>query len=126
MEEIKVTQVKNNLLFGNFSINDLYQKIYIKQQEKEKLILELLEELKLMLVDSTDIVLIGPIVKDLMDISLKNDDQLIKLATAAIRLLTANNKISLSDEDILPITKEERNQILEKLNTIENDLICIN
>jgi hypothetical protein len=116
------TNIKDNVLFDGFTINDLYKRIYLNQKEKEDLIRNLLEELKLMISETADAALIGPIVKDLADVGIKNDELLVKLATAAIRQLTASNKTKFDEDDVLPMSKEERNELMDKIKEIETDI----
>jgi hypothetical protein len=72
-----------------------------------------------------DVALIGPIIKDLIDTSVKNDDHLVKLATIAQRIMLANNKSSgddgfLSDEEKAQLLKdlEEAKEEVEKMDDL--------
>ena len=63
--------------------------------------------------------MIGPIIKDLIDTSVKNDDHLIKLATIAQRIMLANNKGS-GDDGFL--TEEEKAQLLNDLQETKEEI----
>ena len=59
---------------------------------------------------------IGPIIKDLIDSSVKNDDHLIKLATIAQRIV-ASEKKSEGDDGFL--SAEERAQLLAEIEDVQ-------
>ena len=105
----------DNLIFGKKKFSDILSEIYDNQKKKEKQITGLISELKPLVSDIGDATLIVPLIKDYMEIGVRNDEQLIKMATIVQRAL--NNS---GDGDSLGITEEEKNQLmeeLEKLNT---------
>jgi predicted AlkP superfamily phosphohydrolase/phosphomutase len=62
---------------------------------------------------------IGPIIKDLVDTSVRNDDSLIKMAAIAQRLITAQNK-SEGEEGFL--SDKEKEQLLGELEHTVNEV----
>lgn len=116
-------------LFPGKNLSGLFQDIYNNQVNKKKHISEVIAELRKMVRHAGDMAIIGPIVKDLIDTSVKNDDALIKLATIAQRIVAAEKK-SEGDEGFL--SAAEREQLLkeieqvqdevERLDSIENEL----
>ena len=61
---------------------------------------------------SGDMAVIGPIIKDLVDTSVKNDESLIKMAAIAQRIIGAQNK---SEGDSGFLTDKEKEQLLQQL-----------
>lgn len=114
-----------NAIFDGFTINDLFKKIYINHSQKEDLIKDLLEELKLLITDSTAATLVGPVVKDLAQTAVNNDDLLIKLANVATKIIENPNKRKELAEDIIAFSNSEKDELLRKMNelevTIENE-----
>ena len=105
----------DNLIFGKKKFSDILSEIYDNQKKKEKQITGLISELKPLISDIGDATLIVPLIKDYMEIGVKNDEQLIKMATIIQRAL--NNS---SGEESLGITEEEKQELmaeLDKLNT---------
>ena len=105
----------DNLIFGKKKFSDILSEIYDNQKKKEKQITGLISELKPLISDIGDATLIVPLIKEYMEISVKNDEQLIKMATIIQRAL--NNS---SGEESLGITEEEKQELmaeLDKLNT---------
>ena len=76
----------------------------------------LFSELKPLVQEIGDATLIVPLIKEYLDISVKNDEQLIKMATIVQRAL--NNS---SSEDALGITEEEKNQLMEELDKLNEN-----
>jgi len=87
-----------------------------KKKKKEKQISGLISELKPLINDIGDATLIVPLIKEYMDIGVRNDEQLIKMATIVQRAL--NNS---SSEDALGITDEEKQQLMEELDKLNTN-----
>jgi hypothetical protein len=70
-----------SVVFGNKKFSDILSEIYDNQKKKEKQISTLIGELKPLINDIGDATLIVPLIKEYLEISVKNDEQLIKMAT---------------------------------------------
>jgi hypothetical protein len=105
----------DSVVFGKKKFSNILEEIYNNQKKKEKQISGLISELKPLINDIGDATLIVPLIKEYMDIGVRNDEQLIKMATIVQRAL--NNS---SSDDSTGITEEEKSQLmaeLDKLNT---------
>jgi hypothetical protein len=76
-----------------------------------------------------DMAVIGPLIKDLIDTSVKNDDQLVKLANLAQKLILSEKKSEgqdgfLSDFEKQQLLKDiETTQMeLERVDDLENEI----
>ena len=96
----------DNIVFGKKKFSDLLEEIYNNQQKKDKQVTSLINELKPLISDIGDATLVVPLIKEYMDISVKNDDILIKMAALAQRAM----QTQMSD-GTLKITDEEKNMI---------------
>jgi hypothetical protein len=103
-------------LFPGKNLSGLFQDIYNNQLNKKKKISELIDELKKLVRHAGDMAVIGPIIKDLIDSSVKNDDHLIKLATIAQRIV-ASEKKSEGEDGFL--SAEERAQLLAEIEDVQ-------
>ena len=103
----------DNVVFGKKKFSDILSEIYDNQKRKEKQISGLIAELKPLIGDIGDATLIVPLIKEYLEIGVKNDEQLIKMATIIQRAM--NNS---SGEESLGITEEEKQQLLEELEKI--------
>jgi hypothetical protein len=106
-------------LFKGKNLSSLFEDIYNNQLSKKQKISSLIEELKKMIKHAGDVASIGPILSSLIDSSVKNDDQLVKLATIAQRIMLANNKGS-GDDGFL--TDEEKAQLLNDLQEAKEEV----
>ena len=106
----------DNLIFGKKKFSDILSEIYDNQKKKEKQISGLISELKPLISDIGDATLIVPLIKDYMEIGVRNDEQLIKMATIVQRVINSSNS-----EDSLGITEDEKNQLMEELEKLNSD-----
>jgi hypothetical protein len=106
-------------IFGNKKLKDLFQEIYNNQKKKEKQISALIEELKPLIGDIGDATLVVPLIKEYLEIGVKNDEQLIKMATIIQRCLTTDS--AEGGEEFL-ISDEEKAQLLGEINKIQENL----
>ena len=81
----------NQILFDDKSFGDLLKEIHGNQKKKAKQIGQLITELKPMMTSIGDATVIVPLIKEYMDISVKNDDALLKMAAIVQRLSTGTS-----------------------------------
>ena len=100
-------------LFPGKNLSGLFKDIYDNQQNKKQRISELIAEMKKVIRHARDMAVIGPIIKDLVDTSVKNDDALIKMAAIAQRIIGAQHK---AEGDAGFLSDEEKEQLLKQLD----------
>jgi hypothetical protein len=98
------------VIFGKKKFSDILEEIYDNQKKKEKQISSLISELKPLINDIGDATLIVPLIKEYLEISVKNDEQLIKMATIVQRAV--NNT---SEDGGFGISEEEKAQLLAEI-----------
>jgi len=104
-------------LFGNTSLSDIFKQIHKNNKDTDKQINELIEALKpLASSNAGSAVVLMPTVKDLIDVNVKNNDQLIKMAGIVQRAstVTSNKNDSLIDMDEIQLLIEEQNTIKQE------------
>ena len=106
-------------LFPGKNLSGLFEDIYNNQINKKKHISEIIHELRKMVRHAGDMAVIGPIIKDLIDTSVRNDDQLVKLATIAQRIIASNQK---SEGDTGFLTEAEREQLLAEIEQVSDEV----
>jgi hypothetical protein len=99
-------------LFKGKNLSSLFEDIYTNQVSKKQKISSLIEELKKMVKHAGDVATVGPILSSLIDSSVKNDDQLVKLATIATKIIASEKKSEGQDGFL---TEFEKNQLLKEL-----------
>jgi hypothetical protein len=116
-------------LFPGKNLSGLFEDIYTNQITKKKHISELIAEMRKTIRHAGDMAVVGPILKDLIDSSVRNDDQLIKLATIAQRIMLANQKndgeegfLSAAEREQLLAEIEEVQEEVERIDSIQNEV----
>ena len=107
----------DKIVFGEKKFSDILSEIYDNQNKKSKQISGLISELKPLINDIGDATLIVPLIKEYLDIGVRNDEQLIKMSTIIQRAL--NNS---SSEDTMSITDEEKEQLMAELDKLSSDI----
>lgn len=109
-------------LFPGKNLSGLFQDIYLNQITKKDKIGAFITELKTKIKHNGDIAIIGPIIKDLIDTSIKNDDHLLKLATIAQRIINSDKK---SEGDAGFLSDDEKAQLLQDLEETKEEVAKI-
>ena len=107
-------------LFPGKNLSGLFKDIYDNQQNKKQRISELIAEMKKVIRHAGDMAVIGPIIKDLVDTSVKNDDALIKMAAIAQRIIGAQHK---AEGDTGFLSDEEKEQLLSQLEETAKEVV---
>jgi hypothetical protein len=108
-------------IFGNTSLSDLFKQIHRNNKDVDKQINELIDTLKPIATSNAgSAVMLMPTVKDLIDVNVKNNDQLIKMAGIAQRAasLNATQDTGFIDMDEINALLEEQNAIKEQGNKL--------
>tara|TARA_R110000737_G_scaffold10061_1_gene25800 strand:- start:131 stop:517 length:387 start_codon:yes stop_codon:yes gene_type:complete len=95
------------IIFDDKTFSDLLKEIHNNQTKKAKQLASLIAELRPLVQSLGDATVIVPLIKEYLEISVKNDDQLIKMAAIVQRLATST--ASLGDGGLL--TDEEMEQL---------------
>ena len=105
-----------NIIFGKKKFSDVLEEIYNNQKKKDQQVTALISELKPLISDIGDATLVVPLIKEYMEISVKNDDILIKMAALAQRAMA-----TVSSDGSLTISDEEKDQLLAAMNELKGD-----
>jgi len=105
-------------IFKEKSLSDLFGEIYDNSKKKDKQINALIGELKPLIADIGDATLVVPMIKEYLEIAVKNDDHLVKLAAIVQRLETSTSKGS--EEDLF--NPEELQALLEDIEGTDQKL----
>ena len=79
-------------VFDGMSLSDLFKKIHKNNKDIDKQIGDFIDTLKPMATaNAGSATMLMPTVKDLIDVNVKNNEQLIKMAAIAQRAVSSNN-----------------------------------
>ena len=99
----------NQIIFDDKSFSDILKEIHKNQTKKSKQLASLIAELRPLITSLGDATVVVPLIKEYMEISVKNDDQLIKMAAIVQRL--SIGAASSGDGGLL--TAEEMDQLMD-------------
>jgi len=102
-------------VFGKKSYSDLLKEIYDNQKKKETQISALINELKPLISDIGDATMIVPLIKEYMELGIKNDEALIKVATIFQRIFANEG----NEDNGFSISEEEKEQLLKEINNLQ-------
>ena len=104
----------NQIIFDDKSFSDILKEIHKNQTKKSKQLASLIAELRPLITSLGDATVVVPLIKEYMEISVRNDDQLIKMAAIVQRLSTGAS--SSGDSGLL--TEEEMEQLQQVADEI--------
>jgi len=99
-------------IFGDKNFSDLSQEIYENTKLKKTQLDLLIQEVHGYIQGIEDIALVGPIIKELFDVAVKNDDNLLKLATVIQRIM--NKQVDLGEDTSL-LSDSEKEELMASL-----------
>jgi len=110
-------------IFKGKTLSDLFGEIYDNSKETKGQVRALIGELKPLIENIGDATLIVPMIKEYMEIGVKNDDALIKLATIIQRMESAQAKGDSDPFDLSELQDllEEQEEIKEQIEEVENE-----
>ena len=80
-------------IFDDKNFSDLSREIYENNKLKKTQIDLLIQEVHGYIQGIEDIAIVGPVLKELFDVAVKNDDNLLKLATVIQRIMSKHQTI---------------------------------
>jgi hypothetical protein len=100
-------------IFDDKTFQDLTRDIYENALKKKKQIDVLIKEMNKMITSIDDVIIVAPIIKEYMEVSVKNDEHLVKLANVLQRMIA---KSIVSTNDSLGLSDNEKEELMLSLN----------
>ena len=107
-------------IFDGKSLSSLFKDIYDNTEFNRKQLEVLTKELVQFIKDGDTAVQIVPMIKEYLEINVKNDDQLVKMAGIVQRLISAEGKAGSEDE--YGLSEEEKTQLLSGMEDSIKDI----
>ena len=101
-------------IFEGKSLSSLFKDIYSNSKRNKTQLEILVKEVSGFIKDGDMAVQLIPMIKEYLDINVKNDELLVKLASIVQRLIQAENKSASSDE--FSLSDGEKAQLLSSLD----------
>ena len=107
-------------LFEGKSLSSLFKDIYDNSVHNKKQLEVLVREVAGFIKDGDMAIQLIPMIKEYLDINVKNDEQLVKLATVVQRLIAAENKGCSEAE--FGLSDKEKEQLLKSIDDVVVDI----
>jgi hypothetical protein len=102
-------------IFDGKTLSDMFSDVYRNTDKKREQINQFVANMVKLIRTPEDAAVLGPVIKDFLDVNVKNDEHIVRLVQIAQRLVAVNSKTSSND---MILSEEEKNQLL---NNIKND-----
>ena len=107
------------VVFGDKTLSDVFEDIYKNTDSKREQINTFITKLVRHIRTPEDAAVISPIIKDFMEVNVKNDEHIVRIAQIAQRAIAIGTKAA-SSTDLL--TEEEKQQLLSNIKLEIDDL----
>ena len=107
-------------LFEGKSLSSLFKDIYDNSRHNKTQLEMLVKEVTSFIKDGDMAVQLIPMIKEYLEINVKNDEQLIKLATVVQRLISAESKGGSESE--FGLSDKEKEQLLKSIDNVVVDI----
>ena len=105
-------------IFEGKTLSDVFKDIYDNSKTNKTQLEVLMKEVVGFIKDGDTAVQIIPMLKEYLEINVKNDEQLVKLATIVQRITAAEKRVSDSGDEF-GLSEAEKEQLM---NAIESDV----
>ncbi len=109
---------KDYEIFEGKTLSDVFKDIYDNSKTNKTQLEVLMKEVVGFIKDGDTAVQIIPMLKEYLEINVKNDEQLVKLATIVQRITAAEKRVSDSGDEF-GLSENEKQQLMD---AIENDV----
>jgi hypothetical protein len=107
-------------IFEGKSLSELFKDIYDNTKHNRKQLDVLTRELVQFIKDGDTAIQIVPMIKEYLEINVKNDDQLVKMAGIVQRLISAESRGGVEDE--YGLSDAEKQQLLSGIEDTIKDI----
>ncbi len=106
-------------VFDDKTLEDIFRDIYNNSKDKSDQLYTLIQDLKPMIKNIGDAAMLVPIIKEYMEVSVKNDDHLVKLAGIVQKLIVGE----VGGDRGEGISDEEKRQLLREAEEIYKEVL---
>ena len=106
-------------IFDGKTLSDIFKDIYSNTEKNKEQLEVLMKEVVGFIKDGDTAIQIIPMLKEYLEINVKNDEQLVKIAAIVQRLASSDSK---GAEAEFGLSEEEKEQLLGSLESVANDI----
>ena len=99
-------------IFEGKTLSDMFSDVYKNTDKKREQINQFIANIVKLIRTPEDAAVLGPVIKDFLDVNVKNDEHIVRLVQIAQRLVSVSSK---SSSDGMILSEEEKNQLLNNI-----------
>ena len=107
-------------IFDGMTFQDLTKDIYENSRNKKLQLDLLIQELHGFITTIDDAMVIMPVIKEIVDVAVKNDEHLVKLASVIQRIISRS--VGGTDDDAMMLTDAEKEELIHTMQDTVDDL----
>lgn len=108
-------------LYKGKKYSSLLKDVVINSEQKKDQIDILVSDLRSMIKTANDAIVVVPLIKDYLDVSVRNDEQLVKLAAVVQRLISSQSQGEDGNMGML-LSEDERKQLMGEVEKITKEI----
>ena len=115
----------DQVVFGKKKFSDLLKEVYDRSNTKEQQITDMIEQLRSLIQNTGDAVMMVPLIASYMDLNLKNDDVLIKMLAIVQKAMAKGKETGdflISDNEKEEVLKLAQESVADKKILIDKNL----
>lgn len=101
-------------IFEGKTLSDMFSDVYKNTDKKREQINQFIANIVKLIRTPEDAAVLGPVIKDFLDVNVRNDEHIVRLVQIAQRLTAVSNKNS---SDTMLLSEEEKNQLLKNIKS---------
>ena len=101
----------DDVIFEGKTLSDMFSDVYKNTNTKREQINSFVASFVKMIRTPEDAAVLGPVIKDFLEVNVKNDEHIVRLVQVAQRLVSVSSK----NTDGGLLTDEEKNQLLKNI-----------
>ena len=110
---------KDTELFKGKTFSDIMSDVYNNSKKKDRQLKLLIAQLEPLVKNLSDATVIVPLIKEYMEVSIKNDDQIVKLAAIVQRMMKDANS---GDDGGFGLSDDEKKQLISNAEAIDKTI----
>jgi len=103
----------DTVIFEGKTLADMFSDVYRNTDSKREQINQFVLSMTKLIRTPEDAAVIGPIIKDFLEVNVKNDEHIVRLVQIAQRLVAMSTKTT----DVSLLTEDEKTQLLKNIKS---------
>jgi len=113
---------KDTELFKGKTFADIMSDVYHNSKKKDRQLKLLIAQLEPLVKNINDATVVVPLIKEYMEVSIRNDEQIVKLAAIVQRMMKDANS---DDGGGLGLSEDEKKQLMDNAKAIDDKISAI-